>query len=62
MVQPPQANNHGKNDNNGKGWWFRFDADNMMSYKYIFSIIETLMGNTYKPTYCEENKEGNREN
>ena len=35
MVQPPQAHNHEKYDNNGKGWYFRFDDDNKMIYKYI---------------------------
>ena len=23
--------------NNGKGWYFRFDDDNKMSYKYVLS-------------------------
>ena len=27
-----------KNDNNGKGWYFRFDDDNKTSNKYILSI------------------------
>ena len=40
--------------------------DNKMIYKYILSITctSTWMSqfNTYSPTYCEENKEGNREN
>ena len=31
-----------KYDNNGKGWYFRFDYDNNMSYKYISSIIWTV--------------------
>ena len=26
-----------KYDNSGKGWYFRLDDDNTMSYKYIFS-------------------------
>ena len=34
IVQPPQAHNH-KNDNNGNDWYFRFDDDNEMNYKYI---------------------------
>ena len=25
-------------DNNGKGWYLRFDDENEMSYKYILSI------------------------
>ena len=29
--------------NNGKGWYFQFDDDNEMSYKYIFSITKTWM-------------------
>ena len=35
-----------------------------MSYEYILSITKTWMNHvkTYDPTYCEENKEGNREN
>ena len=33
-----------KYDNNGKGWYFRFDDDNNMSYKYILSITWTEMG------------------
>ena len=53
-----------KYDNNGKGWYFRFDEDNKMRSKYIHSINQTWMGqfNTYKPTYCDENNEGNWEN
>ena len=38
MVQPSQAHNHEKIDNNGKGWYFRFDDDNKMTYIYILSI------------------------
>ena len=38
MVQSPQAHTYGKYDSNGKGWYFRFDYDNKMSYKYILSI------------------------
>ena len=34
MVQPPRVHNHGKYDNNGKGWYFRFDDENKMSYKF----------------------------
>ena len=38
MVQPPQANYHRKEyDNSRKGWYFPFDDDNKMSYKYILS-------------------------
>ena len=54
-----------ENDNNGKGWYFRFDDDdNMVSYKYILSITKTWMRqfNTYSPTCFEENQEGYREN
>ena len=50
MVQPAQSHNREKNDS-GKGWNFKFNDDNKMSYKYIPSI-----------TYCKENKESNREN
>ena len=32
----------GKYDNNGKGWYFRFDDDNKMIYKYILSIYITI--------------------
>ena len=47
-----------KYDNNGKGGYFRFDDDNNMSYRYIFSITYSEMGqlNTYNPIYCNENK------
>ena len=38
MVQLHEARHHGKYNNNGKGWSFRFDDDNTMSYKYILSI------------------------
>ena len=38
MVQPPQAHNHEKYDNNMKGWYFRSDDDNKISYRYILSI------------------------
>ena len=47
-----------KYDNNGKGWYFRFDDNNYMSYKYILSITWTEM-NTYNPIYF--NDKGNRE-
>ena len=39
LVQSPQAHNHGKYDNNGKGYYFWFDDGNVMSHKYILSII-----------------------
>ena len=39
IVQPPQAHNH-KNDNNGNDWYFRFDDDYEMNYKYISSIYK----------------------
>ena len=29
-----------KYDNNGKGWYFRFDDDNKMRYEYITTIIQ----------------------
>ena len=50
-----------KYDNNGKGWYFWFDDDNNMSYKYILSITWTEMGqlNTYNPIYF--NDKGNLE-
>ena len=34
-MEPQQAHNHRKYDNNGKGWYFRFDDDDTMSYNYI---------------------------
>ena len=54
MVQPPQAHNHEKNMTRmGKGWYYRFDDDNKMSYEYIPSITKARMGQlTYNPTYC----------
>ena len=47
-----------RNDNNGKRGYFRFDNDNNMSYRYIYSITNTEMGhlNTYNPIYCNGNK------
>ena len=47
-----------KYDNDGKGGNFRFDDDNNMSNRYIFSITYTETGqlNTYNPIYCNENK------
>ena len=44
MVQPFQAHSHGKNDNNGKGWYFSFEDDNKVSYKYILPISQIWMG------------------
>ena len=38
MVQPPQAYITEKYDNSGKGWYFRFDDNNEMSYRYILWI------------------------
>ena len=38
MEQPPQARNHGKYNNSGKGRYFRFDYNSDMSYEYILSI------------------------
>ena len=39
-----------KCDNSGEGGYFRFDYDNIMSYRYILSITYIEMGqlNTYK--------------
>ena len=50
-----------KYDNNGKVWYFRFDDDSNMSYKYILSITWTEIGqlNTYDPIYF--NDKGKRE-
>ena len=60
MVQPPQAHNDEKYDSNGEVD-FRFDDGNKMSYKNSLSITWSWMGqfNTYNPTFCEKNKEGN---
>ena len=46
-----------KYDNNGKGRYFQFDDDNNMSYRHIFSITYTEMGqlNINNPIYCNEN-------
>ena len=43
---------------------YDFDDIYKMGYKYIFSKTYTWIGqfNIYNPTYCNENKEGNREN
>ena len=38
MVPTPQAHNYGKYDNR-KGWYFRFDDDNKMSYHYSDVIM-----------------------
>ena len=45
-----------KYDNNGKGWYLRFDDDNNMSYKYILSITwpEMCQLNTYNPIYFND--------
>ena len=45
-------------DNNGKDWYFWFDDDNKMRYKYILSITESWMGNLYARIviYCKEIK------
>ena len=42
MVQPSQAYNQGKYDNNGKCWYFRFDYDNKMSCRVHISICQCL--------------------
>ena len=39
MVQLRQTHSHGKYDNNGKVWYFRFDDDDKINYKYTLSII-----------------------
>ena len=33
-----------KYENNGNGWYFWFDDDNKVNYKYILSITWTWMG------------------
>ena len=38
MVQPRHTAAE-KYDNKGKDWYFRFDNDDKLSYKYILSII-----------------------
>ena len=38
MIQPPQAHNQGKYDNNGKYWYLRYDDDNKISNEHILSI------------------------
>ena len=40
------------------GWYFRFNDDGNMSYRYILSITWTQMGqlNTYNPIYCNDNE------
>ena len=45
----PHAHIHGKYDNNVKGWYFRFDVDNKMSYQYYPVDHLNWMGqfNTY---------------
>ena len=52
MVQPPQAHNHDKYDNNEEDRYFRFDDDDKMTNKYVLSITEMWMGqfDTYNPT------------
>ena len=57
MAQPPQTHRHLKYNNNGKGWYFRFD-DDKMSYEYILSAGATWMGqwNTYNTIYCKDKK------
>ena len=50
MVQPPQAHNHRKYDNNGKSLYFRFDDDDTMSYNYIIEITYTWIGHINKFT------------
>ena len=60
MKQTSQTHDHEKYDNNGKGWYFRFDDDNNMSYKYILSMTWTEMGqlNTYNPIYFNDKGNG----
>ena len=38
IVHPLQAHNNAKYDNNEESWYFRFQDNNTMSYKYIFLI------------------------
>ena len=45
MVKPHQAHSHAKYANIGKGWYFRFNDDNKMRYKYILSITRWYTGN-----------------
>ena len=52
MAQLPQAHNHGKYDNNGKGWYFRFDNDNKRGYKYILSYYSWIIA-IYPEAYTE---------
>ena len=46
LGQAPQAHNHGKYNNIGKVWYFRFDDDNNMSYKYIKLSYENILSIT----------------
>ena len=44
MVQPPQAQRQGKNDNNGKDWSYGFDEDELQIYPppplmYIINMV-----------------------
>ena len=57
MLQSPQTHNTEQYmyDNDGKDWYFLFDDDKNMGYKYILSITYTWMGrlNTRDPIYCK---------
>ena len=51
-----------KHDNNGKDGYFRFDYDNIISYRYIFSITWPKKGVSWTHTapYIEMKIKGNR--
>ena len=51
VVQPTQAHNLGKYDNNGKDGYFRFDDDHKTSNKYILSITQIWMDQFQFNTY-----------
>ena len=40
MEQPSPKHNHEKDGDAGKSWYFRFDGDNRMSEKCIFSTTK----------------------
>ena len=49
-IQPRQTNNYGKYDKNGKGWSFRFDADNRTSCKHTVRQLREIT--LLVPTFC----------
>ena len=53
MLQTSQAHNHGKYDNNGLGWIFRFDDDNNMSYNPYMEMDQL---NAYNHIYSNNNE------